>query len=82
MIIWCENQLIMTIDDFASLNDNSQIDYIFLDFSKAFNRVPNSRKLTYYGNMGPLLLWIKHYLSNRQQRVIVDGSSSYPSNIQ
>jgi len=36
----CETQLIMTIDDFAnSLNDNSQIDCIFLDFSKAFDRV-------------------------------------------
>jgi len=27
------------------------------------------------------LLWIKHNLSNRQQRVIVDGNSSYPSKV-
>jgi len=33
------------------------------------------------GIRGPLLLWIKHYLSNRQQRVIIDGSSSYPSKV-
>ena len=32
-----ETYIIMTIDDFANcLNDNSQIDSIFLDFSKAF----------------------------------------------
>ena len=72
----CETQLIMTIDDFVNcLNDNRQIDCIFLDFSKAFDRVPHNRlcnKLSYYGIRGPLLLWIKHYLSNRQQKVIID----------
>ena len=81
----CETQLIMTIDDFVNcLNDNSQIDCIFLDFSKAFDRVPHNRlcnKLSYYGIRGPLLLWIKHYLSNRQQKVIIDGTSSYPPNV-
>ena len=79
----CETQLITTINDFANcLNENSQIDCILLDFSKAFDRVPHTRlckKLSYYGIRGPLLLWIKHYLSNRYQRVIIDGTSSDPS---
>ena len=47
-----------------------------------FDRVPHNRlceKLSYYGISGPLLLWIKHYLFNRHQRVIIDGFSSYPS---
>ena len=40
----CETQLIMTLNDFANcLNENSQIDCIFLDFSKAFDRVPHNR---------------------------------------
>ena len=40
----CKTQLIMTIKDFANcLNDYSQIDCIFLDFSKAFDRVPHNR---------------------------------------
>ena len=73
----------MTLNDFANcLNENSQIDCIFLDFSKAFDRVPHNRlckNLSYYGIRGPLLLWIKHYLLNRQQNVIIDGISSYPS---
>jgi len=75
----------MTVDDFANcLNDDSQVDCVFLDFSKAFDRVLHCRlcsKLYYYGIRGPLLLWIKYYLSNRQQRVIVDGSSSYSSKV-
>ena len=40
----CESQLIMTINDFANcLNENSQMDCIFLDFLKAFDRVPHNR---------------------------------------
>ena len=37
------------------------------------------QKLSYYGIRGPLLLWIKHYLLNKQQNIIIDGTSSYPS---
>ena len=34
-------QLILSINDFMnSLNDNKQINAIFLDFSKAFDRAP------------------------------------------
>ena len=49
----CETQLIITINNFVNcLNENSQIDCIFLDFSKAFDRAPHNRlccKLAYYG---------------------------------
>ena len=41
-IMW--NFIMAPINDFAnSLNKNSQTDCIFLDFSKAFNRVPHNR---------------------------------------
>ena len=79
----CETQLITTIDDLVNcLNDNAQMDCIFLDFSKAFDRVPHSRlcnKLSHYGIRGPLLSWIKHYLYNRSQKVTIDGTSSNSS---
>ena len=56
-----------TINDFVNcLNNNDQIDAIFLDFSKVFDRVPHVRlcnKLFFYGIRGSLLDWIKHYLS-------------------
>ena len=58
------------------------MDCIFLDFSKAFDRVPHSRlcnKLSHYGIRGPLLSWIKHYLYNRSQKVTIDGTSSNSS---
>ena len=49
---------------------------IFTDFVKAFNSVPHKRlllKLQSYGIHGKLLEWIRLFLSNRRQRVHVDG---------
>ena len=52
-----------------------------LDFSKAFDSVPHDKlifKLSQFGITGPLLDWFSDYLSERKQRVVVDGfSSSY-----
>ena len=74
-----------TINDFVNcLNNNDQIDAIFLDFSKAFDRVPHVRlcnKLFFYGIRGSLLDWIKHYLSYRSQKVVIDGIYSNPSTV-
>ena len=52
---------------------------IFLDFSKAFDSVSHQRllaKLGSIGNRGNTLRWIKAFLTNRQQRVIINGTSS------
>jgi hypothetical protein len=76
----CETQLIDTINDLAkNLNNNTQIDAILLDFSKAFDKVPHSRllqKLHHYGIRNNLHLWISDFLSSRTQCVVLDGSSS------
>ena len=82
----CETQLLVTTHDISqSLNDPKvkQVDAIVLDFAKAFDKVPHQRllaKLEYYGIRGPLLHWIKTFLTNREQRVVLDGchSSSVP----
>jgi len=52
---------------------------IFLDFSKAFDLVPHRRlllKLEHIGVRGTLLHWVRGFLSNREQRVIIDGQMS------
>ena len=52
-----------------------------LDFSKAFDKVSHEKlalKLHDYGIRGPALKWVKGFLDNRHQSVIVNGSSSEP----
>lgn len=76
----CETQLItLTHDLVTSLNNGKQQDLIILDFSKAFDKVPHQRllsKLEFYGIRGTTKQWIKAFLSNRAQQVIVDGATS------
>ena len=80
----CETQLISAVHDWAKgINLCQQTDVILLDFSKAFDSVPHERlltKLDYYGIRGKMLNWIKAFLSNRTQKVSVNGvlSSSRP----
>ena len=70
-------QLITTIHDIASrLNAGDQIDVLFLDFSKAFDKVPHDRlihKLHYYGIHGAYSEWIKQFLVSRTQQVVIEN---------
>ena len=76
----CETQLIYTTHDFASvLNSGGEIDALFLDFSKAFDKVPHVRlyhKLEHYRICPQILNWIGDFLKNRHQRVVLNGISS------
>ena len=76
----CGTQLLLTVHDFASgLNDGKQTDAIILDFTKAFDKVSHKHlctKLHYYGIRGPILDWIKDFISNRSQQVILHSCSS------
>ena len=56
-----------------------QIRAVLLDISKAFESVwirGLLSKLNANGIKAKLLRWIKHYLTNRDQRVVVDGTYS------
>ena len=68
----CETQLLGAMNDFAkALNSGEQIDALFLDFSKAFDKVPHERlchKLSHYGINGHLLDWIKSFLTERDYK--------------
>jgi len=52
------------------------IDIIFLDFQKAFDKVPHERLLVKLHNhyIGEVLSWM--WLRDRKQKVVVDGESS------
>ena len=71
------SQLVLVHDDWAKVLDNQwQVDVVFLHFSKAFDLVNHSlliRKLSQYGVGGQLLEWCKNNVRYRQQRVVVRG---------
>ena len=76
----CTTQLLEVLDDWSrSIEEGSSVDVIYLDFCKAFDSVPHERllkKLEAYGVTGRLLKWIRAFLSDRKQRVVVRGCQS------
>lgn len=81
----CETQLILTQHQWATaFDEDRQVDVVFLDFSKAFDKVNHSvlmQKLGNFGITGSLLQWCESYLTNRRQRVVLDGISSSWSDV-
>ena len=74
----------MLVDELArNIQKGKQTDLVLLDFSKAFDKVSHEKlifKLHQYGIKGKNLEWIRAFLNNRSQQVVVDGvhSSSIP----
>lgn len=59
-----------------------QVDSIYTDFSKAFDKVNHQilcAKLASYGLHGNLLRWVESYLRNRSQLVAIKGFTSSPA---
>ena len=55
------------------------VDIIYLDFQKAFDKVPHQRlllKLKAHGIGDSITDWIEQWLTDRRQRVVVDGEVS------
>ena len=76
----CITQLLTTFEIWTqAIEDGNPVDAIYLDFQKAFDSVPHKRlirKLAAYGVTGKILRWIETFLTNRKQRVCVEGSLS------
>jgi len=76
----CVTNLLTFIDKATGCLDSGEpVDTIFLDFAKAFDKVPHRRlalKLSAHGITGKLLQWIVTRLSDRKQRVCVNGRKS------
>ena len=73
----CTTQLLEFMEEITEAVDRGDdVDVIYLDFAKAFDKVPHQRllaKLHGYGIQGKTHEWIRDFLSNRQQRVVVNG---------
>ena len=83
----CETQLVQFYHDLVSNLDRAvnsghkQTDVIVMDFAKAFDKVPHKRllyKLDFYGIRGSTHKWIDSWLSERSQKVVLDGRASDP----
>ena len=73
-------QPLHVMDEWKNILDSGgTIEVCCMDFMKAFDKVPHKRllaKIKSYGIEGNILKWIKEFLENRQQRVIVNGNYS------
>ena len=61
------------------LDDGHAVDVLYLDFAKALDKVPHARLLAKcrgLGLGGRLLDWIEKWLSDRKQRVVLNGCFS------
>ena len=59
-----------------ALEGGKEVRVVFLDISKAFDKVWQAgllRKLEALGVQSSLLLWFESYLCNRKQRVVIEG---------
>ena len=76
----CLTNLLSFMDKVAGCLDSGEpVDAIFLDFAKAFDKVPYQKlaiKLEAHGVTGKLLKWIVNWLEGRKQRVCINGIKS------
>ena len=63
----------------AAIDKGEPVDVVFLDFAKAFDKVPVERlvkKVKAHGIGGRVLNWIAAWLRGRKQRVVLNGKAS------
>ena len=76
----CLTNLLEYLEYVTNIIDNGDsADIIYLDFSKAFDKVSHRkliRKLWGYGIRGNVLRWISSWLIGRRQRVVLNGQES------
>ena len=81
----CVTQLIEVFDKIGKqLDRGKQIDVIYLDMSKAFDKVSHKRlllRLREFGFGGNILNWFRSYLQDRRQQTTILGATSSPSQV-
>ena len=76
----CLTNMLCFLEEITKWIDvGSPVDIIYLDFQKAFDKVPHQRlllKLKAHGIGDSINDWIEQWLTDRRQRVVVDGEVS------
>ena len=76
----CLTNLLCFLEEITKcVDDGSPVDVVYLDFQKAFDKVPHQRlllKLKAHGIGNDVINWIEKWVTHRRQRVIVDGEIS------
>ena len=76
----CLTNMLCFLEEITKWIDvGSPVDIIYLDFQKAFDKVPHQRlllKLKAHGIGDSITDWIEQWLTDRRQRVVVDGEIS------
>ena len=76
----CLTNLLEYLETLTDLVDSGHaVDVIYLDFAKAFDKVPHQRLIAIlkaHGIQENLLNWIEAWLTGRQQRVVISGETS------
>ena len=80
------NKYVMFFEDVTKwIDEGSPVDIIYLDFQKAFDKVPHQRlllKLKSHGICEGIIKWIEKWLTDRRQRVVVEGEASNWKSVQ
>jgi hypothetical protein len=75
----CTNLLEFLEKTTEVIDEGKPFDVVFLDFAKAFDKVPRERlleKLRAHGIRRKTLAWIRSWLTGRKQRVVLNGEYS------
>ncbi|CAM5079620.1 unnamed protein product [Natator depressus] len=83
--VFCKGKSCLTnlLEFFEGVNKHADkgdpVDIVYLDFQKAFDKVPHQRllnKISSHGIRGMVLSWIGNWLKDRKQRIGINGQFS------
>ena len=81
----CLTNLLEFLEEVTKLVDaGHSVDLLYLDFSRAFDKVPHKRllsKVRALGVVGDVARWIQEWLTDRKQRTVLNGKFSDWKNV-
>ena len=82
----CLSQLLEHHDEVLQmLEEGNNVDVIYSDFEKAFDKIGHEELVykmkTHFKIKGKLLSWLKNFLENRKQQVLIEGRKSQVSKV-